>query len=283
MIHINQWLLRLALLAGCLAGAAFASEPEPLRVGLVPNVSARTLLTAFQPMRDYLARELQRPVEMVTAPDFTTFYQRTQRKEFDVVVTPAHFAWLAMREANYAPIATYQTELRGLLVVATESSIQKVEDLRGKKLGIVDPVAIVTLRGLQWLREHGLRANDDFSVRAISAHHNSVALAVGQGELDAAIIGSGPYRIMPDDIRSRIRVVGEVASVPNATYLVRGDWPVAYRREVQQTLLRFGNDTPAGIEFMKQYRYEGFKAMTPEMLKPMEPYAQQAKKLLQVE
>jgi phosphonate transport system substrate-binding protein len=283
MTRVARWARVLLVLAGWGAGSALAGDAEPLRVGLVPNVSARTLLTAFQPMRDYLARELQRPVEMMTAPDFPTFYQRTQRKEFDVVVTPAHFAWLAMREANYTPILTYQSELRGLLIVAAESPMQQIEYLRGKKLGIVDPVAIVTLRGLQWLREHGLRANEDFSVRTISAHHNSVALAVGQGELDAAIIGSGPYRIMPEDIRARIRVVSEVASVPNATYLVRGDWPAAYRREVQQVLLRFGNESPAGLEFMKQYRYEGFKPMTPDMLKPMEPYAQQAKKLLQVE
>lgn len=278
MMRLCRWCC-LGLIA-CYASAGSA-EPEPLRVGLVPNVSARTLLSVFQPMREYLMQTLNQPVEMSTAPDFATFYQRTQRNEFDVIVTPAHFAWLAMNEASYAPILTYQTDLRGLLIVAADSPIKRVEDLRGKKLGIVDPTALVTLRGLQWLREHGLR-NTDFSVRASSAHHNSVALAVVQGEIDAAIIGSGPYRFMPENIRAKLRVVSEVAQVPNAIYLVRRDWSSARRRQVQQALLSFGNESAAGREFMKEYRYEGFKPMTAEMLKPMEPYALQAQELMQV-
>lgn len=282
MLKKRNTVFALWLMWFAVAVPAAANEAEPLRVGLIPNVSARTLLTAFQPMRDYLRQALNQPVEMYSAPDFATFFQRTRRKEFDVVVTPAHFAWLAMREANYVPMLTYNNELSGLLIVSAQSSVQKVEQLRGKKLGIVEPVAIVTLRGLAWLREQGLQPNTDLSVRETGTHHNSAALAVAQGEVDAAIIGSGPYRIMPEDIRSRVRVLAEVGSVPNAIYLVRGDWPVARRQAIQQALLGFGN-SGAGQEFLKTYRYEGFKPVTVAALKPMAPYAEQAKKLLQVE
>lgn len=259
--------------------AADKTPPDSLVVGLVPNVTARTLIAAFQPLREYLAQKLNQPVEVYTSPDFSTFYQQTQRGEFDLVVTPAHFAWLAIREAKYEPLVTYREPLQGLVVVKSGNSIDSPRALRGKKVGITDPLAIVTMRGLQWFSEHGMQAGTDFVVRK-SSPHNTAALAVGNGDLDAAIIGSGPYRIMPEEIRSQIAVLAEVGAVPNAIYLANGNMSPQRRRALQEALLSFGNDSAEGHRFMEQYRYGGFKPITRSELKPMEAYSQRVKELL---
>lgn len=261
-----------------LAAAADAPAQGRLIVGLVPNVSARTLIAAFQPVREHLERALGQPVELYTAPDFRTFHERTQRGEYDLVVTPAHFAWLAIREAKYAPLVTYLNPLQGLVIVRQDSPIDSPRALRGKKIGVVDPLAIVTIRGLQFLKEQGLQPGIDFSVHR-SAPHNTAALAVGNGELDAAIIGSGPYRIMPEEIRAQVRVPGEVGAVPNAVYLANGRLQAEQRRALQDALLAFGS-APAGRQFMQQYSYGGFRTISTTDLKSMEAYSQRVKELL---
>lgn len=261
---------------------ALAAEPTQdnrLVMGLVPNLSARALITAFEPMKASLEKQLGRSVELYTAPNFRTFHERTLQGEFDIVVTPAHFAWIAVQDGKYVPLTTYQNPLQGLIVVKQGSQIATANALRGKKMGITDPLAIVTMRGLQWLKEHGLQAGVDFSVHK-SSPHNTAALAVGSGELDAAIIGSGPYRIMPEDIRAQIHVLSEVGAVPNATYLANGKLPPKTRKALQLALLAFGNESPEGKQFMTQYKYGGFKAITEADLRPMEIYSQQVKELL---
>lgn len=247
-------------------------------MGLVPNVSARTLISAFRPLREHLQRVLDQPVEIYTAPDYRTFYERTQRGDFDLVVTPPHFAWLALREARYAPLVTYKTPLRSLLLVGAGSRIDSAQALRGKTVGIIDPLALVSMRGLDWFREQGLQPGRDFVTRK-SAPNNTAALAVGSGELDAAIIGSGPYRIMPEDIRAQVRVLAELGATPNAIYLANGRLSRKQHQSLRDALLSF-NDTPSGRRFMEQYGYAGFKPIDATELKPMEGYARQAKELL---
>jgi phosphonate transport system substrate-binding protein len=274
----RQWMLAL-LLAWTAAAPAGAQEAQPLEVGLVPNLTARTLLTVFEPMRAYLELQMRQPVRLSTAPNFKAFYARTQKGEFDLVVTPAHFAWLAHREAGYTPLLTYVEQLDGLLIVARDSAIHNVGALRGKRLGIVDPLAIVSMRGQRVLQEQGLRAGVDYFVQSI-APHNAAAVAVAQGELDAAIIGSGPYRIMAEEARGRLRVLSEVGAMPNAVYLAHNRIPPARQRDLQMHLKAFAETTAEGQRFMAQYRYGGFKAISATELKAMDVYADQVKRLL---
>jgi len=277
-MRLRQWLLAL-FLAGSAIAPTGAQETQPLEIGLVPNLTARTLLTAFEPMRAYLELHMRQPVRLSTAPNFKEFYARTQRGDFDLVVTPPHFAWLAHQETGYTPLLTYVEQLNGLLVVAWDSPIKTVSALRGKRLGIVDPLAIVSMRGLRALQEQGLRPGVDFYVQSI-APHNAAAVAVAQGELDAAIIGSGPYRIMAEETRARLRVLSEVGAVPNAVYLAHSRISPARQRDLQMHLKAFAETTAEGHKFMAQYRYGGFKDITAAELKPMDVYAEQVKRLL---
>jgi phosphonate transport system substrate-binding protein len=272
--------LALAIVALLSPPPAAGADKPTLEIGLVPNVSARTLLAAYQPMRAFLEQRLGQPVQLFTAPDFKTFYQRTARAEYDVVVTPAHFARLAQTEAGYVPLTTYRRNLSALLVVAQDSPIKNISDLRGKSVAIVDPLAIVTMRGLQWFREQGLQPNVDFAVH-ISAPHNTAVRAVMHGDMDAAIIGSGPYRIMPSELRTGTRILAILGSVPNATFLASPKLPAGAAERIRAALLAFAEQSPEGRKFIADYGYEGMLPVSPEALGAMDGYAAEVKKRLE--
>lgn len=272
--------LTLAIAAWLSPAPAAAADKPTLEIGLVPNVSARTLLAAYQPMRTFLEQQLGQPVQLFTAPDFKTFYQRTARAEYDVVVTPAHFARLAQTEAGYVPLTTYRRELSALLIVAKDSPIKDAGDLRGKSVAIADPLAIVTLRGLQWFKEQGLQPNVDFTVR-ISAPHNTAVHAVMHGDMDAAIVGSGPYRIMSAELRGGTRILATLGSVPNATFLSSPKLPSGAAERIRAALLAFAEKSPEGRKFIADYGYDGMLPIGPESLRAMDAYAAEAKKRLE--
>lgn len=271
--------LALGMAVSFSAAAAAATDKATLEIGLVPNVSARTLLAAYQPMRAFLEQQLGQPVQLFTAPDFKTFYQRTVRAEYDVVVTPAHFARLAQTEAGYVPLATYRRELSALLVVARDNPIKNIGDLRGKSVAVIDPLALVTMRGLQWFKEQGLQPHIDFALR-VSAPHNTAVHAVMHGDVDAAIIGSGPYRIMPSELRAGTRILATLGSVPNATFLASPKLPAGAAERIRAALLAF-TDSPVGQKFIADYGYDGMLTVGPDDLRAVDGYAAEAKMRLE--
>ena len=76
MTQLNQRrVFSAAVLSSCLLPAlAGAQAVLPLELGLLPNISARILLNQYQPMREHLARVLQRPVHLSTAFDWAVFH-----------------------------------------------------------------------------------------------------------------------------------------------------------------------------------------------------------------
>jgi phosphonate transport system substrate-binding protein len=52
---------------------AAPASPAPIRVGLLPTIATLTLLTLYDPLRQYLQHALGRPVELYTASSFEAF------------------------------------------------------------------------------------------------------------------------------------------------------------------------------------------------------------------
>ena len=66
-----------ALLSGIPGGTALASEPPPLRIGILPYFSTRTLIATHQPLREHLQQGLERPVELHWCSDNSSWIRQT--------------------------------------------------------------------------------------------------------------------------------------------------------------------------------------------------------------
>ena len=231
-------------------------------------------------MRLYLERQLGRPVVLLTAPDFRTFYDRTRKGNYDLVITPPHLARLAETESGYVPLVTYQNGLDALLLVAKDGPIKALADLRGKAIGMPDLLALAPMAGRRWLEQRGLRAGTDYTLR-ISAPHNTAVLSVMRGDTDAAMVGSGPYRLMPAELRAGVRVLANMGTVINATFMANPRLSTEERARIKESLLAFANESPAGQKFVKDNGFGGMKPLSSLDLKTMDTYTREAKSLLQ--
>lgn len=275
-----QWVRRGAWLAASLvAGApALAAEPQALEIGVFPAFSTRTILSTYQPLRDYLADRLKRPVVLVTAPDYRTFIARTQRGEYRAVVTAPHFARLAQLEAGYVPLVRVKRELRGVIVVRGDSGIASVADLRGTTIGAPDELAIVTMLGEQLLRTHGLEPGKDVDVRHYPSF-NSAILAVHGGKTSAALTAPTALAQMAREVRDSLREIATTAAVPHVMYLAHPQVPPQEVRQLRELLMDFEKQ-PAGVEFFKHTGFVGLEPPAPEQLRTLDPYVAMLKRRL---
>ncbi len=248
-------------------------------MGLHPNVSARTILTMYQPVRVFLEQELGRPVNLYTAPDFKTYVQRTLNQEYDIAVTAPHLARLAQLKKRYEPILNFSDELRGLIVVNNKSSIKSVSDLRGKTIALPDRLTVITIMGLEFLRDHGLNPETDVQLFAARSHNNA-AIAVERGQADAAVVGSVPYKQLTDDLRSHLRVIASTNAIPSQFVCTSSKLSAEETARVKNALLKYFQ-TPEGKEFLQSNGFGGVQPATEPILRNLDRYAAEAAKLLE--
>jgi len=258
--------------------AALADE-KALEVGVFPYLSARAVLSTFQPIRHYLERELGRPVELYTAPDYRSFIERTRQGEYDVLITAPHFARLAQVQTGYVPLAGFTKELHAIIVVSAKSSYNRLADLRGKTIVVPDRLAIVSMIGLRFLREQGIESHRDFRlVSAIS--HNSAVLDVQHGNADAAITEAAALRQMPDDLHDAVRVIATAGKVPHVMLMAHPRLGHDTIQKLKSLLEQFADESPEGRGFLEATGYEGLKPVSEAELKSLDPYAREIPRIL---
>jgi phosphonate transport system substrate-binding protein len=261
------------------AGATSAGATPAFEIGLLPNISARVLLAQYQPLRDFLTRELKRPVQLSTAPDWATFHQRTVALEYDLVITAAHLARLAQLERGHLPLVSYTPDIKGLVVCATSKPIKSIAELRGQTLVLSNPQSLVTLRGMQWLAENGLQQGKDF--RSIKTPtDDSVGNVVVRGDAIAAMVSGGEFRAIPDAIKTQLQVLTTFAEVPGFVAMANPKMTQGDAQQLRAKLLQFAQTSDEGKAFFAATGFTGMREPAAGLMEGLDPYVAATRKLL---
>src|SRR5262245_30426824 len=276
----KRWLWRAGLQLGLLtlsylslvAGVRGQTPEAALSIGVLPNLSARVILMNYEPLREYFEAELQRRVEIVTAPDFRTFSERTLRGEYDMVVTAANVGRVAQLDARWEPLAIFDPPVTGVLIAAAENRDARPDQLRGKSLALANPQSLVALRGLAWLREQGLQQGKDYRVVS-AANDDSLGAVIRSGDAPLAIRSLGEFRAKPESMRQTLRIVTEFAQVPGFLVIANPALGPSERERLQTLLLAFPR-TDSGKRFLSLTGVANIRAVTPQELQLLDPYAE---------
>lgn len=272
-IRSLSWGLALLLLQG-----VALAEPKPLRIGILPTLSPRVLLKNYEHVRHYLVQELQQPMQLGTAVDFRTFHNQVMNDEYDVVLTAAHLARLAQREKGWVPLATYQTANRAVLLVTNKTSINSVEDLRGKTIIGLDPLALVVIQGRQWLLEMGLRQKRDYQY-IDAPSFNSAVYGIIHQDAALAIVSPSSYKQLPEALKSQTRIFQTLPEIPALIWLVNPKSQIT-PEALKTALLKFTSALPEGHEFFRLTGYAGLREVSAEQMQALDKYADEAKFLI---
>ncbi len=274
----RTWLRVFAVMSILLLPAPLHANPPPLIFGVFPNLSAKLLIETYRPVADALQKQLGRPVEIYSAPDFKTFVARTREGEYDILLTAPHLAWLAQRDVGYRPLLKYAEPVRGLLIVKDDSPIQGIEQLRGNTLVAADPLAVVVMAMVTRIRSRGLNPGVDFSIQYAHTHSNA-AIRVFNGAAAVAIIGSQPYRQLPPEVKAHLRVIAETPPLSSQMFLTHPRLSDAEALAVRRALEAFA-ESPGGRAFMEHCGFGGLAELDGRELREFRSYAEQVEQAL---
>ena len=270
------FLLGCVLLIGGMRPAI--SADKPLILGVFPSMTAMQTIAIYRPLASALEKQLQRSVAVYSARDFKTFVARSRQGEYDILLTAPHLAWLARQDNGYRPLLKYTQQVRGLLVVKSDSPIDRPEALRGRTIAMADPIALAVLAIQTELAAHGLRQDIDYHTTDSGTHTNAV-IQVINGRVDAAALGLHPYNLLPSETRLKLRVLAETPPLSSLMYLTHPRLRDSEAQAIRTALLNF-TATPEGKMFMQRGGYGGFAEVDGSELRAFRPYALQAQALL---
>lgn len=274
----RKFFLLLVLLAAW-SHTNWASQTRAvLRFGIFPNLSTRVNMETYRPVADAISKAVGMPVELQTAPDFRTFYERTQGGEYDVLLTAPHLAWLAWTEAGYKPMLAYDNQVTGIIVTRTDSGIDSLPQLKGKLIAKADPLAIVVLRMDKALEKTGLRAGRDYTETEAGSHNNAALLAY-QGRVDAAILGGLPFRKLAPEVQSHLQIIAESPPMASQAFLAGPNVDSFLQQKIDAAIERF-MQSPGGRAFLEQGGFGGMHRLMRNELSQVDAEAREVRRML---
>ena len=253
-----------------IAPASAQQSTASFGIGVLPNVSARVILTSYQPMREYFERELKRGVDIATAPDFRAFAENTRRGDYQLVVTAANLGRVAQVDSNWHPLAIYDPKIPAILVALADNANASVAQLRGKSLALANPQSLVALAGLEWLGGQGLRQGADFKT-VTAANDDSLGAVLRTGEAPLAIMSMGEFRAKPEAMRNTLRVVTEIAKLPGFLVMANPGLPAAELKRLKTLILAFPQ-TDEGKKFFALSGFANIREVTEPELKTLDAF-----------
>jgi len=238
---------------------------KPLTFAILPFLSPIALTKRFAPLRDYLSEKLGKEVVIVTTSSFEIFIERTANDEYDFILTAPHFTILALDSGNYEVSAVYIKMLQAQVVVRNDSKVNSVNDLAGKSIGVPPVKAIITMAGIKYMEEQGVKDQRRAHYKPYKSH-NAAMLATVSGEVDAAIASN--FQVMNQIKKGQpLRIVGETRTYPGMGLLAAKRLPDKIRDVYENTLITM-KDSDQGKRVLEEIRYPGFRQPHNEEFEP---------------
>lgn len=257
---------------------ATAQGEQEWEIGVLPNLSTRVLMTQYSPLREYVARTLQRPVRVSTAPDWSRFTRRGLDGDYDVVVTAAHLGRLLQVDAGLVPVGRFTPDIPALLIARSDAPVTRLTDLRGKTLTLPNLRSLVALQTLRRLADLNLQPGSDLRVIA-TPKDDSVGNLLLRGEASAAVLSAGEFRMIPEDIRRQLKIVQTLTEVPGFIVLASPRLDADDLDHLRKALATFPASSE-GQRFAELTGFTGLTAVDAALMKSLDVHLPDARRLV---
>jgi phosphonate transport system substrate-binding protein len=221
---------------------------HPLRVGLLPHLSSNMLIKKYQPLIEYLRKNLQRPVIVNTAPSFRAYIDRAADNRYDIYLTAPHFAAFHERQNDHQVLTRFSRELHGVFVVRKDSRFKAIRDLKGTTVVTPSPIAAISMLGEVKLMDNGLGINREVLIKYTKSH-TSALVSVADAKADVAIVGVSAYELMPKKTKKTLRILSKTDTIPHMFFLSSPNVLNSEQEKIKAALLSFADDEMGGLFF----------------------------------
>ncbi|WJJ92545.1 phosphate/phosphite/phosphonate ABC transporter substrate-binding protein [Neopusillimonas aromaticivorans] len=245
-----------------LVAVAQGKNPDTLRVALLPDENATTLIQNAQPLKEYLQKTLGKDIELIVTTDYSSMIEAMRFGRIEVAYFgPFSYVLAKSKAPAIEPFAvgvergspTYQS----VMIANAEGPVKRLEDIRGQSFGFGDQASTSSHLSprAHILKKTGLDGEKDYRPVHLGAH-DAVARAVQAGQVPAGglskpildvLVKKGtidPTKIIELDLS---------APIPNYPMVMQDNLAPALKEQIRSAFLNMKDPV-----VLKSFRVEGF-------------------------
>lgn len=254
-----------AMLAGFLCAATAHAQnidPKTLRVALLPDENASTIIQNAQPLKAYLEKSLRRNVELIVTTDYSSMIEAMRFGRIEVAYFgPLSYVLAKSKsdiEAFAVGVSNGTPTYTSVVITQADSPVRQLSDLKGKVVAYGDQASTSShLVPRAMIQDAGLIAERDYKTVYVGAH-DAVARAVETGKAGAGALSRPIYESLLKSGRidaSKVRVVAETKPIPNYPMAMQAKLAPQLKEQIRAAFI--GINDPA---ILKAFRAQGFVA-----------------------
>jgi phosphonate transport system substrate-binding protein len=258
--------ITLLILGAVAAASAGDRDPSTLKVALLPDENASTLLKKNEGFKKYLEAQLGKSIELVVTTDYSSMIEAMRHGRLDL----AYFgplSYILAKQKSTLPIEAFAAQMSkgsptytSVVIGNVAAGIEDVPAIQGKNMAYGDLASTSShLIPKAMLKAKGLEAKKDYQEHFVGAH-DAVVIAVQNGNAQAGglsrpIFDSLVERKVID--AAKVRVLEESKPIPNYPWTMRSDLKPALKDKIKAV---FMNLKDPGI--LKPLKADGFAPIT---------------------
>ncbi|WP_124950115.1 phosphate/phosphite/phosphonate ABC transporter substrate-binding protein [Sulfuriferula thiophila] len=256
-------LITLALL-GSIVHAAPNPDPETLKVALLPDENASTVIKNNRPLELYLEKALGKKIELIVTTDYSSMIEAMRHGRIDLAYFGPLSYVLAKQKSEIEPFAALKQKgsmtYQSVLIVNTAAGINSIADIANKDVAYGDKASTSShLIPKSMLAEKGLMAGEQYREHFVGSH-DAVALAVQNGHAQAGGLSKPIFetlvqRGMIDG--KKVKVLAESKPFPQYPWTMRSNLKPELKEKIRAAFLNMKDP-----EVLKPFKAEGFGAIS---------------------
>ena len=245
--------------------AADRSNPDRLRVALLPDENASTLIQNAQPLKAYLETQLNKKIEIIVTTDYSSMIEAMRFGRIEVAYFgPLSYVLAKSKapeiEAFAVGVEKGQPNYKSILIANMDGPVKALKDVKGHAFAFGDQASTSShLAPRALLAKAGLIGDTDYKVVHLG-QHDAVARSVAAGQVPAGALSETIYRslIATNKIdSSKLRTLAMSDPIPNYPMTLQGFLSPELKQAIRSALLQLKDP-----EILKLFRIEGFAAAT---------------------
>jgi len=255
---------------GKLQQGPLGSVANPVKMALVPSLDAQKLVKTGEKLAALLEKETGLKFKVDVAPNYTAVVTGMGAGTIDVGWLPplpyviAHDQYGV--EVVLTTVRNNSTKYWSFIIARTDTGINKLSDLKGKRFAYGDPVSTSgTIYPKHLIRTSGYDPGTFFSQFIYAGAHDKVVIAVYNKQVDGGAIYGGVasdarekvVSTIPDLMR-KTHVIARSMEIPNDTVSVRKGLPPDIVMKVRDGLIKIARSDEGHISVLDLYGIDGF-------------------------
>jgi phosphonate transport system substrate-binding protein len=256
-----------AMLAASSALAAGSHNPDTLKVALLPDENAATVIQDNKPLEAYLEKSLGKKIQLIVTTDYSSMIEAMRVAYFG----PASYtiAKDKMRggELDIEPFAARlkdgATTYQSVIIANADAGIEKIEDMKGKNLDVAfgDQASTSSHFAPKFtMMNLGVMPKTDYKQNFLGAH-DAVAVNVQRGNAQVGGLSRPIFERLVAKGRidpAKVKVLGYSKPIPQYPWVMRTDLTADLQKGIREAFYSLKKGTEDGDKVLKPFKADGF-------------------------